>query len=214
MTETQVVPDVRKTVLVDAPVERAFAIFAEYPTEWWPERHVFVKDRVSITIEPYVGGRYYERGADGTEVAWGTVVEWDPPRRIVLTWRMGAGWQPIFDDEQASFIEVDFAPAGVAAASVTLTHSGLDRHGPIAGQIRAALDGPPPGETLRKYHEVVTRHVGSAAAAPVTLVNSFTVTGPAVDFESAFAEPRPSSRSCPVSLGTRCCGRWASLPRT
>jgi heme-degrading monooxygenase HmoA/uncharacterized protein YndB with AHSA1/START domain len=187
MAETQLVPDVRKSVLVDVPVERAFAIFAECPTEWWPERHVFVKDRVSITIEPHAGGRYFERGADGTEIAWGTVVEWDPPRRIVLTWRVGPGWQPIFDDEHASFIEVDFAAAGPAVTTVTLTHSGLDRHGEIAGQIRAALDGPAPGETLRKYHEVVTAHAAASATAPVTLVNSFTVTGPAADFESAFA---------------------------
>ncbi|MEH0584493.1 SRPBCC domain-containing protein [Streptomyces sp. B21-106] len=112
MTEAQKVPDVRKTVTVDVPADRAFAIFAERPIEWFPERHVFVEDRVSLTIEPFEGGRYYEVGADGTDIAWGTVVEWNPSKRIVLTWRVGPHWQPIFDDEKASFIEVDFEPAG------------------------------------------------------------------------------------------------------
>jgi len=180
-------PDVRKSVTVDVPVERAFAVFAERPVEWFPEKHVFVKDRRSLTIEPRVGGRYYEVGADGTSIAWGTVVEWDEPRRIVLTWRVGPGWQPIFDDEAASFIEVDFAPAGHGRTEVVLTHSGLHRHGPIAGMIHTALDGPSPGETLARYSEVVARH-GAAGPEPVTLVNSFTVRGEAEEFERVFAE--------------------------
>ncbi|MEY9876209.1 uncharacterized protein YndB with AHSA1/START domain/quinol monooxygenase YgiN [Streptacidiphilus sp. MAP12-33] len=192
MTEPTTVPDVRKTVTVDVPVERAFAIFAERPLEWFPEKHVFVKDRVSLTIEPRVGGRYYEVGADGTEIAWGTVLEWEPGKRIVLTWRVGPGWQPIYDDERASFIEVDFEPAGPTSTLVALTHSNLHRHGEIARGIHAALDGPSPGETLARFHQVVARYggapVGSAApAGPVTLVNRFTLTSSAEEFEAVFA---------------------------
>ncbi|GAB2862558.1 hypothetical protein GCM10022221_73040 [Actinocorallia aurea] len=187
MTE-QSIPEVRKSVTVDVGVERAFAIFAERPIEWFPEKHVFVEDRRSLTIEPRVGGRYFEVGADGTDIAWGTVVEWEPPRRIVLTWRVGPGWRPVYDDALASFIEVDFAPAGPDRTEVTLTHSGLERHGEIAGMIRAALDGPSPGETLARYSEVVARHGARPAAEPVTLVNSFTVTGDAAEFEKVFAE--------------------------
>lgn len=190
MTESLRISDVRKTVIVAAPIDKAFAIFAERPIEWWPERHVFVRDRQSITIEPTTGGRYYERGADGTEIAWGTVVEWVPPKRIVLTWRVGPGWQPIFDDERASFIEVDFEPAGPGTTLVALTHSGLHRHGDIAASIHAALDGPEPGETLAKYRDVVARQAQAAAASsgPVTLINYFMLTGPADEFEKAFAE--------------------------
>ncbi|MCU1470906.1 MAG: Antibiotic biosynthesis monooxygenase [Glaciihabitans sp.] len=191
MTEPQNIPDVRKTVVVGAPVGQAFAIFAERPTEWWPDRHVFVENRQSLTIEPRVGGRYYERDVDGTEIDWGTVVEWAPPNRIVLTWRVGPGWQPIFDDERASFIEVDFESAGEAKTTVALTHSAIHRHGDIAAGIHAALDGPSPGDTLAKYLEVVTRHTAPAkptVEGPLTLVNRFTVTGSAEEFEKVFAE--------------------------
>lgn len=186
MTEPSSVPDVRKKVTVEVPPERAFAIFAEYPLEWFPEAHVFVKDRVFLAIEPRAGGRYYERGADGTEIAWGTVVEWDPPRRIVLTWRVGANWQPIFDDEKASLIKVDFEPAGHGRTLVSLTHADLHRHGEAAAAIHAALSGPDPGETLDRYRQVVERR--TSAGGPVTLLNSFTVSGPAEEFEKAFAE--------------------------
>jgi heme-degrading monooxygenase HmoA/uncharacterized protein YndB with AHSA1/START domain len=188
MTEPSSVPDVRKKVTVEVPAERAFAVFAEYPLEWFPEAHVFVKDRVFLAIEPRVGGRYYERGADGTEIAWGTVLEWDPPRRIVLTWRVGANWRPVFDDEKASLIKVDFEPVGPSATRVSLTHAELHRHGEAAAAIHAALNGPDPGETLERYREVVRRHSADASGAAVTLLNSFTVSGSGEAFERAFHE--------------------------
>lgn len=158
MTEHMNVPDVRKSVIVAIGAEDAFRVFVEEPLGWWPENHAFVEDRRSLTIEPRVGGRYYEQGANGTEVAWGTIVEWTPPRRIVMTWRVGADWRPVFDDERASFIEVDFRPAGSGHTEVALTHSRLHRHGEAAARIHAALDGPSPGDTLAKYADLVAKH--------------------------------------------------------
>ncbi len=160
-TTSPAVPDVRKTVVVDVPIEQAFAAFVGRPMEWWPADHVFVTDRRSITIERHVGGRYYETGADGTEIAWGTIVEFDAPRRIAMTWRVGPGWRPVLDDAVASVIEVDFTPAGHGRTGVALTHAQLHRHGPIAATIRAALDGPSPGATLAQFAGVVARPVPS-----------------------------------------------------
>jgi uncharacterized protein YndB with AHSA1/START domain len=158
MSDTSIT-DVRKTVSVPVSVEQAFTIFVQEPMGWWPEHHVFVTDRQSITIEPRAGGRYYERGADGTEVTWGTIVEWTPNRRIVMTWRVGSGWQPVFDDERASLIQVDFSPDGAGATEVALTHAQLHRHGDAAELIHKSLDGPSPGDTLARYAELVARHV-------------------------------------------------------
>lgn len=156
---SEATPDVAKSVTVECSIEQAFAIFAEHPLDWWPEKHVFVKDRRSITIEPVVGGRYYETGADGEEIAWGTITEWDPPNRLVMTWRVGPGWQPIYEDTKASFIKVDFEAVGPNTTKVTLTHADLDRHGqPLAGQIYGALNGPSPGDTLAKYATAVLKH--------------------------------------------------------
>jgi uncharacterized protein YndB with AHSA1/START domain len=104
-------------------------------------------------MEPRVGGRFYERGADGTEITRGTITEWDPPGRLAVTWRIGPGWRPVFDDSRASVIVVEFRPAGMDATDVVLTYTHLERHGDLADVIRSAI-GNPGADTLRRFAEV------------------------------------------------------------
>lgn len=155
------VPDVRKSVRVPASADVAFLVFTERPIEWLPAGHMFIKNPQSITMEPRAGGRFYECGADGAEITRGTVVEWAPPGRLVLTWRIGPGWQPVFDDEQASRIEVEFAAVSPDVTEVTATYTQLRRHGEFAGAIRSALAAPGPGETLERYAAAVARHTAA-----------------------------------------------------
>jgi uncharacterized protein YndB with AHSA1/START domain len=158
------VPDVRKSIRVPASVDEAFTVFTQRPIEWLPAEHTFIENPQSITMEPRTGGRFYERGADGTEATRGTIVEWAPPNRLVVTWRIGPGWRPVFDDEKASRIEVEFTAAGPDATDVVLTYTQLRRHGEMAGVIRSAIAAPGPGETLERYAETMARH----AATPRT----------------------------------------------
>ncbi|TDD88008.1 SRPBCC family protein [Actinomadura rubrisoli] len=153
------VPPVRKSVDVPVSAERAFAAFTGRPTDWWPESHVLVAAREAVVFEPRVGGRWYERAADGSERDWGRVLTWEPPRRIALSWRVDGDFRPIDDDERASRVVVTFTSRGPESTSVELAHVELDRHGPAARGIRAAIEGPSPGETLARF---------AAAVAPRT----------------------------------------------
>lgn len=154
--------DPRKSVTVPVPPAEAFRIYTECPAEWLPAEHTFIPNPESIIMEPRPGGRFYERGADGTEATRGTIVEWAPPRRLAVTWRIGPGWRPVFDDEQASVIVVEFTPAGPDATGVTVTYTHLDRHGEMAGLLRAAIENPGSADTLQRYADVVARHAATA----------------------------------------------------
>jgi uncharacterized protein YndB with AHSA1/START domain len=148
----------RVSVTVPAPPAEAFRVYTERQIEWQPPEHLTVKDPESVRMEPRVGGRFYERGADGTEVVRGTITAWDPPGRLAVTWRIGPGWQPAPDDENASVIEVEFNPAGPGSTEVVFTYTYLERHGEMAPVLRAAIANPGPGSAVERYAEAVKRH--------------------------------------------------------
>ncbi|MFI2643411.1 SRPBCC family protein [Streptomyces sp. NPDC018610] len=156
--QPQNLPDVRKSVTVAATPEQCFAVFTERPKDWWPPSHVLVKkERAGLAFEPGVGGRYYEWDVDGEEKTWGRVLEWEPGRRLAMTWRIDPNWQSIDDDERASEIEVDFEPVDERHTRVHLAHVKLDRHGEGAERIFKALDGPSPGETLELFARAIAK---------------------------------------------------------
>ena len=148
----------RVSVTVPAPPAEAFRIYTERQIEWQPPGHLTVRDPESITMEPRVGGRFYERGADGTEVVRGTITEWEPPGRLAVTWRIGPGWQPAPDDESASVIVVEFNPVEPDSTEVVFTYTHLERHGEMAPVLRAAIANPGPGSAVERYAETVNRH--------------------------------------------------------
>jgi uncharacterized protein YndB with AHSA1/START domain len=154
--------DPRVSVIVPMPPADAFLVYTERQLEWQPPEHLTIEDPQSITIEPWVGGRFYERGADGTEVVRGTIVEWAPPDRLAVTWRIGPGWRPSPDDEHASVIVVEFNPIGTESTEVILTYTHLERHGEMAPALRAAIGSPRSGSAVERYAEAARRHAAAA----------------------------------------------------
>jgi len=143
---------------VPVPVGEAFRLFTELPGDWLPPAHTFIRDPVLIAMEPWAGGRFFERGADGTEITRGTILEWAPPGRLVVTWRIGPGWQPVRTDENASVIEIEFRAKGPGISEVVLTYAHLDRAGDFGAQLRTAIQSQNPGETLQRYADLAERH--------------------------------------------------------
>lgn len=149
-----------KSVRVAVPIERAFSVFVEEMERWWPAKHhLGAAPFQTIIVEPRVGGRWYERAADGQECEWGTVLAWDPPRRVAFSWHLGPGqddptWRYDPDMARASEVEIDFSAEGPAATLVELVHSKLERHGKGYEQLRAMLDGASAWSgTLALYRE-------------------------------------------------------------
>ena len=133
------VAPVRKEIVVEASQERAFRVFTAEHGAWWPlaTHHIGAQAAETAVIEPRVGGRWYEIGEDGSECQWGDVLAWDPPRRLVLAWRIGADWQ--FHAELETEVEVTFVAEG-ASTRVTLEHRHLERMGEAAEAVRVQID--------------------------------------------------------------------------
>src|SRR5258707_10700450 len=88
------VPDIRGKVTVGVPVERAFDVFTGSFGTWWPrDYHIGQAPMADAILEPREGGRWYERGDDGSECDWGRVLAWEPPHRLVVTWQINGQWQ-------------------------------------------------------------------------------------------------------------------------
>ena len=97
------VPPVVKTVTVRAPPARAFAVFTDDFARWWPLAQFHTgPDPVGCTIEPQVGGRIFERAADGRETVWGTVLAYEPPHHLAFSWIVG------LSAEQEQLVEIRF----------------------------------------------------------------------------------------------------------
>ena len=141
MSTTPEISPIGGKVTVGMPVDQAFRVFTHSFNTWWPPQyHIGQADMAEAILEPHEGGRWYERGVDGSECDWGRVLAWEPPRRLVVTWQINGEWQFDPDPEHASEIEVRFIPDGPGQTTVELEHRLLDRL--IGGQaIRDAIRG-------------------------------------------------------------------------
>jgi uncharacterized protein YndB with AHSA1/START domain len=132
---------VRHTITVAAPQERAFMMFTEGFDQWWPRTHkIGPSELAEAVLERREGGRWYERGVDGSECEWGKVLVWEPPSRLVLAWQITGEWA--YDEDLLTEVEVSFAPEGPDRTRVELEHRGLDAFGERADEMRGTFDSP------------------------------------------------------------------------
>jgi uncharacterized protein YndB with AHSA1/START domain len=136
------VEPVFKSARVRAAPAKAFEVFTAGMSRWWNPAFSINPTKAPIAgvvLEPRVGGRWYEKGADGTECDWGRVLVWDSPRRLVLDWQVDSEFR--FNPELHTEVEVRFKAAGAGETEVTLEHRHLGRLGAMAAPTRARLDG-------------------------------------------------------------------------
>src|SRR5258707_7426333 len=77
-------PAVRKTIVVNAEPEHAFAVFTKNTGQWWPkEHHLGGSPIVAVIVAPRAGGRWHEKDEDRSACNWGTVLAYGSPRTLV-----------------------------------------------------------------------------------------------------------------------------------
>jgi uncharacterized protein YndB with AHSA1/START domain len=132
---------VRKTITVDAPIAHVFRTFTVNQNAWWPRGHHIGKcETFTAIVEPRAGGRWFERGDDGSECDWGRVLVWDEPNRVVLCWSLDADWR--YDADLRTEVDVRFVAETPRRTRVELEHRGLERFGDKAEQMRTVFDSP------------------------------------------------------------------------
>jgi uncharacterized protein YndB with AHSA1/START domain len=133
-------PPVRVTFEVAVGQEAAFHAFTANFDRWWPRIvHVGSADLAQAVLEPAAGGRWYERGTDGSECDWGHVLEWNPSHRLALAWGLDANYVYRPGAENASRVNVTFTALGPDRTQVDLEHSDFVRHLDGAAGVRAAV---------------------------------------------------------------------------
>jgi uncharacterized protein YndB with AHSA1/START domain len=141
MSQTPIITPapIRHSVEVKVPPARAFAIFTAEASRWWLKTHSIsatkspIKD---VVIEPRAGGRWYERGEDGSECDWGQVLAWEPPSRLLLAWQINADFK--YDPSLLTEVELRFTPTG-SGTLVELEHRLIERMGERGAGMRDAF---------------------------------------------------------------------------
>lgn len=142
MTRPITVASVWQSVVVDAPIERAFEVFTRQFGDFKPREHNLLPVAISETVfEPWVGGHIYDRGIDGSECRWARVLAYEPPGRVLLSWDISPRWQIETDLQKTSEWEVRFIPETPDRTRVELEHRHLDRHGEGWESVRDGVAG-------------------------------------------------------------------------
>src|SRR5271155_1170411 len=129
ISQAVVIEPVRKSFEVELLLLEAFQLFTSDIAVWWPAtHHIGPSPFIEIVVEPRVGGGWFEVDQDGTTCQWGSILAWEPPDKLVLTWDLQSDWKFDPDLSKSSEVEVRFVPMGDSATLVEFEHRYLERH--------------------------------------------------------------------------------------
>jgi len=142
MSEQAAATTVQHSVVVEAPIDKAFKVFTEDFGRFKPPEHNMLGVEIAETVfEARVGGSLYDRWVDGSECRWARVLAYEPPHRVVLSWDISPYWQIEADPDKTSEFEVRFVAETAARTRVELGHRNLQRHGDGWEGVREGVDG-------------------------------------------------------------------------
>ena len=143
MTPKTATASVQTSIVVDAPIDRAFSVFTDGIGTWWPpEHHILSAELAAMVFEPRVGGHIYDKGVDGSECRWARVLAYEPPNRVVFSWDINLSWELETDLAKTSEVEIRFREEAPDRTHVELEHRNLERHGDGWEAMRDAVGSP------------------------------------------------------------------------
>ena len=150
---------IRRHIVVNAPVERAFTVFTAQFGDFKPREHNLLAVPIVETVfDPRVGCHIYDVGEDGSRCRWARVLDFEPPSRVVFCWDIGPTWQVESDASRTSEVEVLFIPETPDRTRVELEHRHLDRHGEGWRSVADGVGGDAGWPLyLRRYRELIDR---------------------------------------------------------
>ncbi len=108
---------------IRAAPERVFEAFTNEIGLWWKPNALFnftPRSPGVLAFEPGVGGRFTETLPSGKVFEIGRISIWEPPARLVFSWR-----EATFTPDQGTEVEVSFQAVG-EETRVTVEHRGWD----------------------------------------------------------------------------------------
>ena len=125
-----------RSVTVRRTPAEAFEIFTARLADWWPyaKFSIHQENTETCAMEPRVGGQIYEVSKAGERALWGTVLAWEPPGRMVMSWHPGHA------PDTAQEVELRFIPVE-GGTRVELEHRGWTALGAEAEEARKNYEG-------------------------------------------------------------------------
>ena len=113
--------------------EHAFDVWTSRLSAWWPAGHSASGDPKTVALmDARLGGRIFERTADGREIDWGQITRWEPPRLFSYSLHIGR------DSSQATEVALTFVDLGRGTTRLDIVHTGWERLGAEGQQYRDA----------------------------------------------------------------------------
>lgn len=170
-SDSNVTNPVEHSIHVAVEPARAFDVFASHTIEWWNPSYSGNPTKApiaAIVLEPRVGGRWFERGTDGSECEWARVLVYEPAARLVLDWHVPG---------KSTEVEIRFEGPAPRRTNVTVVHRGWEVFGNDAAKMRAAHDSSWL-DLLDRFAAVVQRNaaaINNEPSAPRAVTDGDTV---------------------------------------
>ena len=111
---------VQKSLWLPQPRRQCFERFTAAIDQWWPKHHSRSGQQSStLTLEPKVGGYFFEVTEEGERFEFGQVTHWDVDEHIALNWFLGSG------PDRPSKVEIRFSDHN-QGTQIEVTHRGVE----------------------------------------------------------------------------------------